>query len=77
MKEKIIRIPENQLMQVVESIAKTYYGGHFTIFSFTTEVKFAFGTINCRDEISELDGYYDINHAIANAIQDAIVKKNI
>lgn len=64
-------------MEIAETIARLSYGGHFTIFSFTTNVKFAFGTINSIEEIDELIGYDDINDAITNAIQEAIITKNI
>ena len=65
------------MMEIAETIARLSYGGHFTIFSFTTNVKFAFGTINSIEEIDELIGYDDINDAITNAIQEAIITKNI
>jgi hypothetical protein len=64
-------------MEVAETIARSYYGGNFSILSFTTEVKFAFGLINSRHQIDELVGYHDINDAITNAIQEAIITKNI
>jgi hypothetical protein len=75
--DKINRLPSEKMMEVAETIARLSYGGHFTIFSFTTNVKFAFGTINSREQIDELIGYDDINDAITNAIQEALVKNNI
>ncbi len=75
--DKINRQPNHKLMEVAETIAKGYYGGHFSIFSFSREVKFAFGMINSKEQIDFMLGYHDINDAITNAIQEAIITKNI
>ena len=72
--EKLNRVPEVKLMQIVEVIANKYYGGHYTLFTFSTNVKFSFGTISDRDEIYYLEPYTDVNDAIRNAIQLHISK---
>lgn len=66
---KINRIPSEKWLKVVEEISKQYYGGHFTIFSFTNGVSFSFSTISDREEVEDLTTYDDINDAIENEIQ--------
>jgi hypothetical protein len=51
-------------------IADKYFDGHFTILSFTTNYKFAFGTVESREDIENLIAYDNINDAITNAIQE-------
>lgn len=67
--EKIKRRPKRNLMNTAIYIAEKYYGGHYSIFSFTHSVSFCFGTLNSRDEIEGLEKYTDINDAITNEIQ--------
>lgn len=55
---------------IIDFISKKDFGGHFTILSFTTEYKFAFGTVTEREDIENLASYYTINSAIENAIQE-------
>jgi len=55
---------------IIDFISKKDFGGHFTILSFTTEYKFAFGTITEREDIENLIAYNNINDAIENAIQE-------
>jgi hypothetical protein len=66
-KEKFSILPKNQKMLIF--IADKAFGGHFTILSFTTNYKFAFGTITEREDIENLIGYDNINDAIENEIQ--------
>jgi len=73
---KINRIPSKYLLKKAETIAAANFGGHFTLFAFTTEVKFAFGTITSREEILRLVAYYDINDAIENAIHEFLIEKD-
>ena len=68
------RIPKKSILKIAESIAKIHYGGHFTIMTFTTNVKFCFGTVSDRDEINDLEPYDNINDAIINAIQSHLSK---
>lgn len=51
---------EELLKQVIE-IAKTNYGGHFSIYHFTTNVKGCFGTL-----VEYGDGETDIREQLAN-----------
>jgi len=60
---------------VAKSLADLYYGGHFTLLSFTTHVKFGFGTITNRDEIDEMSDYDSISDAIENAIQQHFARQ--
>jgi len=68
-------MPEIKLLKIVDVISEEYYGGHYTVFNFTTNIKFSFGTITDRDEINDLIGYDDINDAIINAIQSHFSKE--
>ena len=63
-------VPNIRLMNIASLIAKDHYGGHFTLLTFTTNVKFSFSTVTDREEIIELEAYTDINDAIENAIQN-------
>jgi hypothetical protein len=67
--KKINRVPKTSLMKIVEEIANNNYGGHYTIFSFTHQVKFCFGTVTDREGIFEMSSYDDINDAIENELQ--------
>jgi hypothetical protein len=60
---------------VAKSLADLYYGGHFTLLSFTTHVKFGFGTITDRDAIDEMSDYDSIEDAIENAIQQHFARQ--
>jgi len=60
---------------VAKSLADLYYGGHFTLLSFTTHVKFGFGTITDREEIDEMSDYDSISDAIENAIQQHFARQ--
>ena len=73
-KEEINRVPKESLMMIAESIANQYYGGHYTLLTFTTNVKFSFSTVTEREDILELIPYNDINDAIENAIQYHLIK---
>lgn len=64
------------LLSFVEGWSNEYYGGHYTIFSFTTCYKFSFGTINEREDIIELKPYESIEDAIINGIQEEFNKLN-
>lgn len=64
------------LLSFVEGWANEYYGGHYTIFSFTNSYKFSFGTINEREDIIELKPYDSIEDAIINGIQEEFNKLN-
>ena len=63
-------------MKIVDAISNEYYGGHYTLLTFTTNVKFSFSTVTERDDILELDPYDDVNEAIENAIQSHFLKQN-
>ena len=78
-KEFMNRVPKESLMMIVESIANQHYSGHYTLLTFTTNVKFSFSTITEREDILELTPYTDINDAIENAIQQHLMelKKSI
>ena len=66
--EEIMEI--NELIEQMKRIAKQHYGGHYTVLSFTTNIKFSFGTITERDEIEELSGYDTLEDAVRNGIQE-------
>lgn len=72
--KKLNRVPDIKLMQIAELIANEYHSGHYSLFTFTTNVKFSFGTISDRDDIYDLEPYTDVNDAIRNAIQSHISK---
>ena len=55
---------------MIDFISKKDFDGHFTILSFTTHYKFAFGTVTEREDIFNLYPYDSINDAIENAIQE-------
>jgi hypothetical protein len=55
---------------IIDFICNRDFSGHFTILSFTTEYKFAFGTVTEREDIEILIPYDNINDAIENAIQE-------
>tara|TARA_R100001594_G_scaffold136019_2_gene178144 strand:- start:365 stop:565 length:201 start_codon:yes stop_codon:yes gene_type:complete len=59
-----------KLLKKIKSIADKYYGGHFTILHFSTNVKFAFGTVTDREEIQNLTAYTNIEDALENGIQE-------
>jgi hypothetical protein len=54
---------------IIDFISNRDFSGHFTILSFTTNYKFAFGTITEREDIENLIAYNNINDAIENEIQ--------
>lgn len=54
---------------IIDFISNRDFSGHFTILSFTTHYKFAFGTVTEREDIDNLIGYNNINDAIENEIQ--------
>jgi hypothetical protein len=64
------------LILFVEGWANENYGGHYTIFSFTSCYKFSFGTINEREDIEKLLPYDSLEDAIINAIQSEFSKLN-
>jgi hypothetical protein len=59
--KKLNRVPDIKLMQIAELIANEYHSGHYSLFTFTTNVKFSFGTISDRDDIYDLEPYTDVN----------------
>ena len=68
MKKKPFNISKKN-QSIIDFISNKDFGGHFTILSFTTNYKFAFGTITEREDIENLIGYDNINDAIENEIQ--------
>ncbi len=60
------------LLAIIKEIANNHYGGHYTILSFTTNVKFSFGTVTDREEIQNLTAYDNLSDALENAIQEFI-----
>lgn len=70
-KQKFIISQKNE--KLLMFIADKSFNGHFTLLSFTTEYKFAFGTVTEREEIENLIGYDNINDAIENAIQKYLI----
>jgi hypothetical protein len=58
--------------KLIESASKLYFGGHYTIFSFSTCYCFMFGTPSGREDIESLDRFDNIDDAITNAIQKLI-----
>jgi hypothetical protein len=73
--KKPFKISENN-QKLIDILSKKYFGGHYTIFSFTTGYSFSFATVNSREGISELDLYDCLDDAIINAIQQLIIEKN-
>ena len=59
--------------ELIESISNNYFGGHFTVLSFSTCYSFMFGTPSGREEIQDLESFHDINDAISGAIQRFII----
>ena len=59
--------------KLIKSIADRYFGGHFTVLSFTTCYSFMFGTPSGRENIDGLKSFHDINDAISDAIQKLII----
>ena len=55
---------------IINFISNRDFSGHFTILSFTTHYKFAFGTVTEREDIYDLFPFDNINDAIQNAIQE-------
>ena len=70
--KKPFKISESN-QKLIQGIADDYFGGHFTIFTFTTCYSFMFGTPSDRDNISGLEGFYDINDAIVDEVQKFII----
>ena len=69
MKKKPFSITKKN-QSIIDFISNKDFGGHFTILSFTTHYKFAFGTVTEREDIEYLTAYDNINDAITNAIQE-------
>ena len=69
MKKEKFNITKNN-QSILEFIANNGFDGHFTVLSFTTHYKFAFGTVTEREDIENLAPYDNINDAIENAIQE-------
>jgi hypothetical protein len=59
--------------RLIQGIADDYFGGHFTILTFTTCYSFMFGTPSDRDDISGLESFYDVNDAIVDSVQKFII----
>jgi hypothetical protein len=57
-----------KLLDQLEQRAINYYGGHYTIFRFTTNWKVCLGTAECRDDIEELEGFKTLKEAIVNCL---------
>ena len=70
--KKPFKISESN-QKLIQGIADDYFGGHFTILTFTTCYSFMFGTPSDRDDISGLESFYDINDAIVDAVQKFII----
>lgn len=60
--------------ELIDVVSKKNFGGHYTIFSFTTGYSFCFGTISSRQGIYDLISYDSIDDAITNSIQELIMK---
>lgn len=60
---------------IVDEISKQHYGGHFTIFGFTSCFSFSFGTINSREEIYELGQFETLEDAVIDGIQKHFVQE--
>jgi hypothetical protein len=69
MSKKPFKITQKN-QSLLDFIAINDFDNHFTILSFTTHYKFSFGTITNRNDIENLNSYYDINDAIENAVQE-------
>ena len=72
--KKPFKISENN-QKLIDILSKKYFGGHYTIFSFTHGYSFSFETINSREGIYELESYKCLDDAITNAIQKLIIDK--
>lgn len=73
--KKPFKISENN-QKLIDILSKKYFGGHYTIFSFTYGYSFSFGTTNSREGIYELESYKCLDDAITNAIQQLIINEN-
>lgn len=65
----------SDLLEVVKKIARKHFGGHFTIFNFTTHYKAMFGTPNLdsgagRQEVLNLKPASSLEEALINLILD-------
>lgn len=56
------------LIDLLETIANKYYGGHFTLMKFTTNWRCGFGTVESRDDITKLAEGKTKNESILKCI---------
>jgi hypothetical protein len=73
--KKPFKISEKN-QKLIDILSKKHFGGHYTIFSFTTGYSFSFTTVNSREGIYELDLYDCLDDAITNAVQQLIIEEN-
>jgi hypothetical protein len=60
----------SSLIEKIEQIAKEEYDGHYTIYSFTTNYKVLFGTVNESIEVNNLEGFPTLEAALINAVEE-------
>jgi len=66
-----------KLINKIEIIAKENYGGHYTIFRFTTNYKASFGTITEREDIYKLKPFKDLKECLKNLIKNESKTKHL
>jgi uncharacterized protein with von Willebrand factor type A (vWA) domain len=71
---EIENISLEEALATAEWIAKKYFGGHYTIYSFTHGYKFSMGTVTDREEIEELDEYNSLLDAVVNGCSESLLK---
>jgi hypothetical protein len=63
-----------QCLELAKYVADKYFGGHYTIYSFTFGYKFMMGTVTDRDEIQEADTYEELIDAVINGTAEAVLE---
>ena len=71
---EIENVSLEQALATAEWIAKEYFGGHYTIYSFTHGYKFSMGTVTDREEIWKLDEYDSLLDAVLNGCSESLIK---
>ena len=63
-----------QCLELAKYVADKYFGGHYTIYSFTFGYKFMMGTVTNRDEIQEEDTYEELIDAVINGTSEGLIE---
>lgn len=61
-------------LELAKYVADKYFGGHYTIYSFTFGYKFMMGTVTNRDEIQEEDTYEELIDAVINGTSEGLIE---